>query len=221
MLAAAEVAALRGWYSASDAAQLVGVSGRKLGQWVAHGYLTATRDPGPPPVLSYLDVAEGLAVHELLRRGVPRREIRHTVANCREQYGAWPLQTAPVRFTQMTPKRARLALEEGEQLYDISHAKGQQTELRWEDLQALASLLRRGGWVLRDNDQITHIEVDPEKLSGKPSILGRRLAAADVAVIAMSPNGHNILLDDYELAPVEIKDAVDWWRLVSEVAAAA
>jgi uncharacterized protein (DUF433 family) len=210
----------RGWYLARDAAQLMGVHPKTVGQWVRYGYIKATRDPGPPEVFSYQDVAEGLAVQELLRRGSTGREIRRTVANCRARWGDWPLTTAPLRLAK-TAKRAKLVLEEGENLFDISHAAGQQTELRLDDLKALVALLRRGGWVIRDHERITHIEVDPEKLSGKPSIVGRRLAAEDVAEMASEAEGRTVLRADFRLSPDEIRDAVEWWRLVSEVAVAA
>jgi uncharacterized protein (DUF433 family)/DNA-binding transcriptional MerR regulator len=210
----------RGWYLARDAAQLIGVSAKTVGQWARYGYIKATRDSGPPEVFSYQDVAEGLAVHELLNRGATPKEVRLTVANCRARWGDWPLTTAPLRLA-MAAKRAKLILEESEDLFDISHAAGRQTEFRLDDLKALVTLLRRGGWVLRDNDQITHIEVDPEKLSGKPSIVGRRIAAEDVAEIASEADGVVALRKDFRLSPDEIQDAVEWWRLVSGVAVAA
>ena len=66
-----------------------------------------------------------------------------------------------------------------------------------------------------------HIEVNPERLSGQPTIKGRRVPAEDVARLALEPDGEEILRSGYELSSAEIRDAVDWWTKVQELQAAA
>ena len=210
----------RGWYLAADAAQLIGVSAPTVAQWAQHGYIKATRQGGPPQVFSFQDVAEGLAVHELLKRRVKPADIRQLVANLRGEYGDWPLVVAPLRLTTMSPRRAKVILDRGEHKFDIAFATGHQTVLDLEELLALKSLLTRGGWVVRDHTDIRHVEVDPDKLSGKPSLRGRRIAVQDVAEM-VSEEGRDVVEKEYGLHKAEIDDAVKWWQLVSEAATAA
>ena len=88
-------------------------------------------------------------------------------------------------------------------------------------LQHVADDLRRGGWAVRDMPHLQYIEVNPERLSGRPTIKGRRVAAEDVARLAREPSGMHALESGYDLTPAEIKDAVDWWNKVQELQAAA
>jgi uncharacterized protein (DUF433 family) len=88
-------------------------------------------------------------------------------------------------------------------------------------LQRVADDLRRGGWAVREMPGLRHIEVNPEWLSGRPTIKGRRVPAEDVARLALEPDGEEILRTGYDLLPSEIRDAVDWWAKVQELQAAA
>ncbi len=127
----------RGWYLASDAAQLVGVSPWTIGQWARFDYIKATRDPGPPEVFSFQDVAEAMAVRELLRRKVKRTTIKTTITNCRSVYGNWPLTTAPLSL----PLGGGIPiLEKTEADYDIGHGVGNQAILQMEELEELVNM---------------------------------------------------------------------------------
>jgi len=42
-------------------------------------------------------------------------------------------------------------------------------------------------------------------------IRGRRLAAQEVAELAVLPGGRDVLRADYDLTPEQIDDAVRWW----------
>jgi hypothetical protein len=84
----------RGWYLAAEVGQLVGVSGDRIGQWARHGYIRSSVSTGSPRVYSFQDVAEAMAVHELLRRGVRHEEIRRSEADEVEWQG-WPGVPAP------------------------------------------------------------------------------------------------------------------------------
>jgi uncharacterized protein (DUF433 family) len=208
----------RGWYLAADAAQLVGVSAWTIGQWARFEYIRATRDPGPPEVFAYQDVAEAMAVRELLRRGVPRQALKTTIDNCRDVYGNWPLTTAPLSL----PLRAAVPiLERPDADYDIGKGVGNQAILQIEELEELITLLNRGGWVIRDHPEIVHIEVDPDVLSGRPVIRGHRIPAVQVAEIAKERGGRRELRAAYDLTPAEITDAVKWWDAITETQKAA
>jgi len=63
--------------------------------------------------------------------------------------------------------------------------------------------------------------VDPDRLSGRPTIRGRRIAAEDVAEIAAARGGTATLREDYELDEAEIADARRWWREVRRLEAVA
>lgn len=214
----------QGWYLAHDVGLLVGVAAHRIGQWARHGYIHASRDPGPPEVFSFSDVAEALYVRELLEEHrVPATEVRTAVTNAREQYGNWPLQMAPLGVFK-GKQRSRLGLSLPSGTYDIGQpgSRGGQKFLELgQELQKLVGLLRRGGWVIQLHPEIDHIEVDPNRLSGAPTIRGRRIPAIHVAQVAGEPGGRRALRADYDLTSKEINDAVAWWKAASELEKAA
>src|SRR5204863_4658778 len=87
------------------------------------------------------------------------------------------------------------------------------------DLQEVRSALAAGGWVAFHTKR-EHIEVDPERLSGRPTIKGRRVATAVVARIAREPDGWEALREDYNLTREEIADAVAYEADVDKAIAA-
>ena len=82
------------------------------------------------------------------------------------------------------------------------------------DLVAIADDLSRGGWAARELPDLRFIEVDPDRLSGRPTIRGRRVAAELVAETAAESDGIETLRDGYGLTDEEITDAVRWWAQV-------
>jgi uncharacterized protein (DUF433 family)/DNA-binding transcriptional MerR regulator len=222
----------RGWYLAAEVGQLVGVSGDRIGQWARRGYIRSSRSEGSPRVYSFQDVAEAMAVHELLRRGVPHHEIRRAIENLREEYGDWPLQAAPLATTtwRYSPeilahdkrRREAVILRSDEMDLEIGRDHGQQTVLTVRDLEDLNILLRRGGWAIRELPDVEHIQVDPDRLSGRPTIRDRRLPVSKVAELAKGGfSGLRILRADYELDRSEIVDAVRWYDAVTQYEQAA
>jgi uncharacterized protein (DUF433 family)/DNA-binding transcriptional MerR regulator len=207
----------RGWYLAAEVGQLVGVSGDRIGQWARHGYIRSSQSTGSPRIYSFQDVAEAMAVHELLRRGVRHDEIRRAIENLREQYGDWPLTEAPLGVTTYTHGRKRETLLLGYETthYEVGRGHGRQLVLSVHDLQYINVLLRRGGWAIRELPDVEHIQVDPDRLSGRPTIRNRRLPVGKVAELAKSGfSGLRILRADYELERPEIVDAVRWYDAV-------
>jgi len=100
----------------------------------------------------------------------------------------------------------------------IRATDGQRVLVRSE-LERVRTDLARGGWVVRDLPNLRYIEVDPDRLSGRPAIRGKRLAAEDVARIASTEQGRDLLREDYDVAEAEIDDAVQWWAAVNRAAA--
>lgn len=210
-----------GWYLAHEAGWLAGVSGDRIGQWARRGYIRSSRSDGRPRIYSFQDVAEAIVVHELLNRGIPQGEIRAAIENLRETYGDWPLTTADLVTAEIDRGGAPfLGVREGRGVLHANHARGDQPLLPYAQLREIAALLRRGGWVVRDLDVKT-IEVNPAKLGGTPSVLGRRIPAEQVARMAAEPDGRATLRDGYDLSDPEIDDAVRWYAAVSELAPAA
>jgi uncharacterized protein (DUF433 family) len=216
----------RGWYLAREAGWLAGVSGDRIGQWARHGYIRSSRSDLSPRVYSFQDVAEAMVVHELLELGLRPREIRRAVHNLRHEYGDWPLQSAPLQVTQLhpgsTPGAELLVLvKDSGELVNIAKGEGQEEFLRlgWY-LNHLVTLLRKGGWVIKDHPEINSIEVDPDRLGGIPTIRDRRVPAEKVAVLADTPSGRETLREDYDLSDLEIDGAVAWYRAVTERSAA-
>lgn len=208
----------RGRYLASEAGQLAGVSGQTIGQWARRGYIRSSVSDSRPRVYSFPDVAEAMIVHELLERGVAHKAIRKAIAALGEQFGDWPLTDAPLA-TEAGEGRARLVLGQLESFYDVGD-RGWQQVLEPAHLDEVRAQLRRGGWAVRSLPDLDHIEVDPDRLSGRPTIRGRRIAAEDVARIA-EEDGVDVLVEDYELTEREVDDARRWWGEVRRLEAVA
>jgi uncharacterized protein (DUF433 family)/DNA-binding transcriptional MerR regulator len=209
----------RGRYLAWEAGQLAGVSGQTVGQWARRGYIRSSVGQEVPRVYSFQDIAEAMVVHELLDRGVMHRDIKKAILELGDRYGDWPLTDAPLA-TIPAKSRARVIAREPEADYDIG-GLGWQQVIEPENLEKIRSQLRRGGWAVRALPDLEHIEVDPDRLSGKPTIRGRRIAAEDVAEIAAARGGTTTLREDYELDEAEIADARRWWREVRRLEAVA
>ncbi len=216
-----------GWYLAGEVGQLAGVSGDRIGQWARRGYIESSVSRTVPRVYSYQDVAQAMVVHELLDRGVRHREILQAIQNLRSQWGEWPLVTAPLATTEI--KRVTgakstefivLITKAGH--LDVAHRAGTQVMLSLPlGLRWASDLLRRGGWALKNMPEVKSIEVDPERLSGRPTIRHRRIPADKVARIATTKMGRQILESDYKLTRRQIDDAVKWYRVVSRYETAA
>ncbi len=211
----------RGWYLAREVGLLAGVSGDKIGQWARYGYIRSSWSSTIPRTYSFQDVAEAIAVHELLNRRVVHADIKSAIDGLRARYGDWPLQTAPLVTTDMHQMSARVAIrEDGGAAYDVGRRRGQ-TFLSFVELQNISQLLRRGGWAVLDLPDVTRIEVDPDRLSGRPTIRDRRIPAEKVARIAQTPGGHRVLSTGYDISKREASDAVRWYEHAQRLAEAA
>ncbi len=205
----------KGWYLAREVGLLAGVSGDTVGQWARRGYVQSSRSDLVPRVYSYQDVAEAMVVHELLDRQVPYREIRSALPSLRAEYGDWPLQVAPLA----TVGSELVELVGGESPWSAGRRRGQGV-IELDDLRRIAKWLQNGGWVARMHPDITHVEVDPDRLSGKPTIKGRRMPVEKVALIAREDGGMVLLRDEYDLTRAEVGDAVRWYQAAAKLLAA-
>ncbi len=168
-----------------------------------------------------------MVVHELIDRGVRHRDILEAARNLRSEWGNWPLLYAPLATTEMhrvTGAKANefLMLISGATQMDAGHRASSQMMLglplglRW-----VTDLLRRGGWAMKNLPHVKSIEVDPERLSGRPTIRNRRIPAEKVARIATTPAGRASLQSDFKLTKRQIADAVKWHEAVSRFEQAA
>ncbi|HEX4863487.1 MAG TPA: MerR family transcriptional regulator [Acidimicrobiales bacterium] len=212
----------RGWYLAGEVGRLAGTSGETIGQWARRGYISSSQSIGVPRVYSFQDVAEAMVVHELLERGLTHREIRRAIRNLRQRFGDWPLLTAPIATTDMRrvfgadAKEFLLLLEKGGTQVDAVQGASTQFMLNLSlGLRAVTKLLRRGGWAVKDLPHVQSIEVDPDRLSGRPTIRSRRIPADKVAILAQTSDGRQSLESDYRLSAKQIEDAVRWYGAVS------
>lgn len=212
----------RGRYGAAEVGRLAGVSGTTIGQWARRGYVRSSQGDGPPRIYSYQDIAEAMVVHALLDRGLKHRAIRQAIAWLRDQHGhAWPLTHAeqlmvPADYTTVRRGRAVVAAH-GSDLIDVTTGDAVLPE---SDLVEIAEDLRRGGWAARKL-QLTHIEVDPDRLSGRPVIVGTRVPAEDAARLASAQGGRRVLREEYGLTTPQINDAMKWWNAVTGYESAA
>jgi DNA-binding transcriptional MerR regulator/uncharacterized protein (DUF433 family) len=208
----------RGQYLANEVGRLAGVSGDQIGQWARYGYIRSSQSDGQPRIYSYQDVAEAMAVHQLRDNGVSYEDIRSALASLRDDpdLGNWPLS----RSALGTAGSTIVFLDDTCDLaYDLS-GRPWHPLLDVSDLRRIAIDLNRGGWAARQLPGLSHIEVNPDRLSGRPTIRGRRVAARSVAELALA-GGHDVLVDEYELDDDEIRDAEKWWEVASRYEAAA
>ena len=218
----------RGRYLALEAGWLAGVSGDKIGQWARRGYIRSSWSDSSPRIYSFQDVAEAIVVHDLLDRRATHDDVRRTIQNLRTKYGDWPLSAGELWTTSMNVSGAKggresIVLKEGGLPLDISRGTGGQRfiEPTLGDLVRVQGLLHRGGWAIRLVPEVQSIEVDPDRLSGRPTIKGTRLSAERVADLARNPEGLRVLRTDYGLQRRQIADAVRWMDAVQELEVAA
>jgi uncharacterized protein (DUF433 family) len=170
-------------------------------------------------------VIEAMVVHQLRDQyRVSHKNIKRAIEGLKGpgEYGDWPLTHAKlVLGIGQEGKRAALLVQEGDDYYDFARRHWQKVETRSLELlmHAAARDLERGGWAVREMPEIEHVEVDPDRLSGRPTIRGRRVAVESVAALAMTPEGIEMLRDDYDLTDTEIRDAERWWAAVTRLAA--
>jgi len=235
----------RGFYRAADVGQLAGVPGAVVGQWRRRCYILASQSAGESPyVYAYQDAAEAMVVHDLVDRGVPPRHIRQAMASLREENGKdWPLHAekllAPsepeskdsVRVDRRRERPGLAALTSSHSVPAPANvpvdpeglpvlSPENPPVLGPEYLRLIAQQLHNGGWAVRELPELRHIEVDPDKMSGRPSIKHLRIAAEDVAIIA-EESGHEYVREEYELEDSEVRDAVAWWGVVQRFGEAA
>ena len=200
----------RGDYLAHEVGRLAGVSGQTIGQWARRGYIRSSQSDTAPRVYSYQDVAEAMVVHELRERETDFREINTTIETLRRNTGnAWPLTHGALGTA-----RGTVVVEDAGGFVDVGRRVGHGLAVTEEDVDRIATDLRRGGWAARDLPGLAHIEVDPDRLSGRPVIRGTRVPAELAAELADRPGGREELRDGYDVSDREIDDAVAWWRAV-------
>jgi uncharacterized protein (DUF433 family)/DNA-binding transcriptional MerR regulator len=199
-----------GHYLAGEVGVLAGVSGDRIGQWARWGHIRSSRSEREPRVYSYEDVAEAMIVHELEELGADLPSIRRAVERLRERQNVgWPLQHNRARLGAANGSVVEF---EGDEAYDLgARSPSEQGVLETPDLRRVAAELDRGGWAARLLPGLRHVEVDPDRLGGRPVIRGRRIAAQDVATLAATAGGREVLHDDYDLDDAQIDDAVRWW----------
>ncbi len=205
----------RGHYLAQEVGELAGVSGETVGQWARYGYIRASwSKPGEyPRIYSFQDIAEAIMVHELVDQRVPLKVLRPVIESLRDQLGDWPLQHA--HLETLAPKGiqvAALLVKHGVDRYELGDHGWQQVGSTTVDPRRVAADLNRGGWAARQIPDLRHIEVDPDRLSGRPTIRGRRVPASMVAELAEAPHGVPLLHEDYDLDADQIRDARRWWE---------
>jgi uncharacterized protein (DUF433 family) len=199
----------RGHYTAGDAGRLAGVSGQMMGQWARNGYIRSSQSAAIPRLYSFQDIAEAMVVHELRDRSVPYREIKRLLQGLRDRYTEnWPLTHA-----KLSTSGRHVYAKADEALYDLGSTRGwQQLHLEEHDLKEVVRLLQHGGWAARSIPNLRHIEVNPERLSGRPTIRGHRIPADKIARLA-AVEGAKDVGSDYGLTAAEVHDAERWWRV--------
>lgn len=200
-----------GRYTPPLAARLVGVSPPRLGQWHRREIVPRTGGGG---AYSYADIGEGLLAHYLIDYlGLSLPRVGLIVAQLRDRYGAWPLTTAPLEHD------GPFIVVRDEDLVFSTERPSQSVLERTLDLRKLSAALAHGGWVTLTQPR-RYVEVNPGRLSGKPTVRGRRIPTELVADIAERPGGRETLKSDYDLSDAEIEDVLGYEHDVREALAA-
>lgn len=203
-----------GSYTAAEVARLAGVSPHRVGRWAREGIILPSVSRRPN-VYSYADAGEAIVAHYLVERGKSPAEVRKAVHKLREQYGDWPLATAPLAHDGSM----LLEWDAGQGCWvSVDIPDHEVLEATLLDLTEIRKSLGRGGWVALKKPR-DHIEVDPERHSGTPVVRGHRLPTSLVAGIASAEGGRQRLREDYGLSKAEIEDAVAYEADVAELAA--
>lgn len=198
-------------YSPGRAGALAGVSGQRLGQWARNLIVRPSVYKGRPTNLySYFDVAEAVAVNWLRSERFRYDEIHTAIQAARVDQPDWPLSQSDLGVARADPDEDRGAIvkREGPIYVDITY-EGDQVTLRPSFLFHVSDVLRSGGWIARQLG-LEHLEVQPGRLGGLPTLKGRRWAVQHVALIAEDHAGRSTLVDDYGLLPVEVDECVAW-----------
>lgn len=203
-----------GHYSPAEVARLAGVSPQRVGSWARYGIVpTISRRPN---VYSYADAGEAVIARYLIDQGVKPKKIRGMVERLREQFGAWPLARAPLEH-----EGGLVVRREGDKvLVDVvDHPGNLVEEGTFLSLTEVRDALGRGGWVALRTPR-AHIQVDPDRLSGRPTIRDRRLPTAMVAELARRDEGRALLRTEFGLTEEEIGEAVAYEDDVEKALAA-
>jgi uncharacterized protein (DUF433 family)/DNA-binding transcriptional MerR regulator len=203
-----------GHYTPSEVARLAGVSSQRIGSWARYGIVPSVSRR--PNLYSYADAGEAVIARYLIEQGVKPRKIRELVESLRDRFGLWPLARAPLEH-----EGGLVVMREGDQvLVDVvdrpHHLVEEGTFLSLTDVR---QALERGGWVALHTPR-PHIQVDPDRLSGRPTIRDRRLPTAMVAEIAQEDDGRTLLRREFGLSDEEIDEAVGYEGDVEKALAA-
>ena len=202
-----------GRYTATEVGRLAGVSARRIGQWARYGLIPSVSRH--PRVYSYADAGEAVLVRYLVEQQLRPRDVREIVQNLHQEFGDWPLATAPLLHDGKF-----VVIRRGDRLYFAAQQAEQEVipEALF-DLHEIRGALSRGGWVALKTPR-DHIEVNPNRLSGAPAVRGHRVLTSTVANLAARPEGLRLLKDDFDLSDAEIADAVNYENDVSKALAA-
>lgn len=210
----------RGFYLANEVGRLAGISGQTVGQWARAGYICSSQsEPGESPlVYAWQDICEAMMVHKLREEKQSFTRVKQALDSLRDDpdLGDWPLAAGQI---EMAGKKT-IGQYRRDGHYAMSNRPWQEM-FAFEDLRRIVVELNHGGWAFRKNPDIKHIEVDPDRLSGRPAIRGKRVFAESAAKLAAAEGGIEILHEDYFLNDEEIADANRWWQVVTEYEAAA
>jgi uncharacterized protein (DUF433 family) len=201
-----------GHYSAAEVGRLAGVSARRIGQWARYGLIPSVS--AKPRIYSYADAGEAVLVRYLISQKYTTAEVRRIVEQLREEFGTWPLAAAPLEHDgKLTVLR-----KDGEVFISVDRPDHEVMGETFLNLKIVREALWSGGWVAYVNN-LAHIEVDPERLSGRPTLRGRRLATEVVAELAQLEGGREDLRDEYGLTDEEIDSALAYESAVSAAVA--
>jgi uncharacterized protein (DUF433 family) len=148
--------------------------------------------------------------------GVAHGEIRNIIKGVREEYGPWPLTDAPLKTSTRVGAPKVLLEDDKGRHYDLGPTASYQTWLDPAALERVTNLLTHGGWVIKLHPDITRIEVNPERLSGRPTIRGRRIPADTIGQLGQDEAQIEVLKEDYDLDDSQIRDAVRWYEATQD-----
>jgi uncharacterized protein (DUF433 family) len=156
-------------------------------------------------------------VRYLIEQKLRPRDVHQIVDNLRDKYGAWPLATAPLEHDGRL-----VVVREGDDIHFDAADNVDQKVVTGTllNLKVVREALEQGGWVALQHPR-SHIQVDPDRLSGRPTIRGRRVPTDVVADLASREEGRTLLREDYGLSDEQIEDAVGYESDVEQALAAA
>lgn len=207
----------RAIYSYSDVDRLVGLHAGTARRWL-DGYERTGRfydpvlreAPTGRDVVTWGEMVEARLLAEFRSKHVPVQKLRPAIVRLREEFGRYPLAHARPFLDVEGRELVRAVQEEVgvDRLLQLVVVRNGQTLLAQATQRFNDTVLYEGGVVVRlnPNPRTPHVQMDPTRAFGQPSI--RNVRTDSLAEAYRAGTSREDLADLYELNPTQVDEAI-------------